>query len=72
MYFEELNFDEMETVNGGGVKQAAQVGAGIILVSVTPAVGVGAAIVGTPLGGMCAAGTTLGAGLQLIGAGCHK
>lgn len=67
----ELNLDEVELINGGGAKQAAQVFFGVLLVAWTPAVTVGATIVGTPAAGAVAGGGSLGLGLTLIGAGTH-
>ncbi len=69
--FCELNMDEVELINGGGVKQAAQVFAGGVLVAWSPVAAVGASIVGTPVAGAVAGGGTLGLGLTLIGAGTH-
>lgn len=69
--FYELNFDEMDLVNGGGVKQAAQVFFGTVLVAWTPVAVAGATIVGGPAAGAVAGGGTLGLGLTLIGAGTH-
>lgn len=71
MNFEELNFDEMENVNGGGVKQAAKAFAGCVLVGVSPAVGVGTSIIGTPIVGVSAGGGCAALGLGLIGSACH-
>lgn len=69
--FCELNLNEIEAINGGGAKQAAQVFFGVVLVAWTPAVAVGASMVGTPAAGAVAGGGTLGLGLTLIGAGTH-
>ena len=69
--FSELNLNEVEFINGGGAKQVAQVFFGTVLVAWTPAVAVGASIVGTPVAGAVAGGGTLGLGLTLIGAGTH-
>lgn len=71
MNFEELNHNEMERINGGGALEAAQAFAGCVLVGVSPAVGVGVSIIGTPIAGVSAGGGCAAVGLGLIGSACH-
>lgn len=70
--FCELTADEVELIDGGGFKKAAQVFFGVVLVAWTPAAAIGASIVGTPASGAIVAGGTFGTGLTLIGAGTHR
>lgn len=69
--FCEMTFEEMELLEGGGWLEAVQAFGGTVLISVSPAVGVGASIVGTPVAGAVAAGGCLGLGLSLLGAATH-
>ena len=69
--FSTLSFDEMIRIDGGGWLEFGQVFLGTVLVSISPAVAVGAGIIATPPAGVAAGLSTLGLGLNLIGAGTH-
>ena len=69
--FFEMTSEEMELVAGGGWVNALQAFAGTVLIAVSPAVGVGASIVSTPVGGVAAAGSCAGLGMSLLGAAMH-
>ena len=61
--FESISSNEMICIEGGTVKDAYQAGAGVILISTAPAVGVGVGIVAGPAVG---AGVAIG----MVGLGC--
>ena len=69
--FCEMNMEETALINGGSGVDAAQGFFGAMLIGHTPAVTVGAIIVGGPLSGIIAAGACLGFGLSLLGAATH-
>jgi hypothetical protein len=65
--------EEGMLIDGGKSKaiKFLQAFTGTVIVATTPIVGVGAGIVGTPLGGLAAAGSYCGLGLTLIGSSTH-
>lgn len=69
--FCEISMDEMCEIDGGDAWQAAKAFTGVVLVGISPAVGVGAGIVAGPIAGVSAGFGCAGAGLSMIGSACH-
>lgn len=69
--FIELSRSEMEQVDGGSLIKAIQATAGVVLIAWSPAIGIGAGIVGGPITGAIAAGGVIGLGLNLVGKATH-
>lgn len=70
--FAPLTLGELMEIDGGGaVGNALKATAGGVLIAWSPAIGIGASIVGTPVAGVCAGMGAFGLGLTLIGSATH-
>lgn len=66
-----LSEQEMNLIDGGGWVEAGQAFLGIVLIGISPAVGIGVGIAAGPIAGVAAGVAVAAAGSSLIGSAAH-